>query len=115
MTFAESVKTVWNKYAEFGGRASRPEFWWWFLFTLLVACALSLFNVVPVGENSSLGSILGSIWGLATLIPSLAVGVRRLRDAGYTWANLFWLLLPIVGAIILIVYFAQPKSSKKKA
>lgn len=114
MTFTESIRTVLSKYAEFEGRAGRPEFWWWTLFSFLVSSALSVFNVIPVGAPTeygavaSVGSILTGLWGIAVLLPSLAVTVRRLRDAGYAWANIFWILLPIAGLIVLIVYLAQP-------
>jgi uncharacterized membrane protein YhaH (DUF805 family) len=112
MGFGESIKTVFGKYADFNGVASRPEFWWWALFTTLVSMALSVFGR---GEGS-FGNILTSLWSIATLLPSLAVAVRRLRDAGKHWGNLFWLLLPFVGWIIVIIYLAQPsvKTSKKK-
>src|SRR4051812_25074604 len=108
MTFGEAIRTVLRKYAEFGGRASRPEFWWWMLFYVLVASALNVFGVIRIGETSSLGAILSSLWGIAVLLPTFAVGVRRLRDAGYGWGHIFWLLVPIAGVIVLIVFWAQP-------
>lgn len=114
MTFTESIRTVLSKYAEFEGRATRPEFWWWTLFSFLVSSALGVFNVIPVGAPTeygavaSVGSILTGLWGIATLLPGLAVTVRRLRDAGYGWANIFWILLPIAGLIVLIVYLTKP-------
>ena len=82
MSFGEAIQTVFRKYAEFAGRARRAEFWWWALFNLLVAAALNLFNVIRIGENAYLGSLLAGVWGIAVLLPSLAVAVRRLRDAG---------------------------------
>ena len=54
------------------------------------------------------GSSLAGLWSLAVLLPSLAVTVRRLRDAGYQWGHIFWLLLPVAGVIVLIVLCAQP-------
>jgi uncharacterized membrane protein YhaH (DUF805 family) len=48
------------------------------------------------------------VWSIAVLLPSLAVTVRRLRDAGRSWTQLFWLLLPIAGLIILIVRLCEP-------
>ncbi|HJP81679.1 MAG TPA: DUF805 domain-containing protein [Candidatus Saccharimonadales bacterium] len=115
MGFGESIKTVFSKYADFNGVASRPEYWWWTLFSFLVSAVLGV--AFGRGEGS-LGNTLVSLWSLATLLPSLAVAVRRLRDAGKHWGNLFWLLLPFVGWIIVIVYLAQPsvknsKTSKK--
>jgi uncharacterized membrane protein YhaH (DUF805 family) len=116
MTFTESIRTVLSKYAEFEGRATRPEFWWWALFSFLVSSALGVFNVIPVGAPTeygavaSVGSILSGLWGIAVLLPGLAVTVRRLRDAGYGWANVFWILLPIAGLIVLIVYLTKPST-----
>ena len=108
MSFVEAIQTVLRKYAEFTGRATRPEFWWWALFNLLVTSALAVFNVVPIGDNASLGSLLSGLWSVAVLLPNLAVSVRRLRDADYAWTNLFWILLPIAGLIVLIVMWAKP-------
>ncbi|GLI26577.1 hypothetical protein ARHIZOSPH14_08190 [Agromyces rhizosphaerae] len=108
MSFGESIQTVFRKYAEFRGRATRPEYWWWVLFLVLVSAGLNVLNVIRLDDGVLLGSILGGIWGLAVLLPNLAVTVRRLRDAGYGWGNLFWLLLPVAGFIVLIVMTAQP-------
>ena len=108
MTFGEAIRSVLQKYADFTGRAARAEFWWWMLFSLLVTSALNVFSVIPIGDTSSLGAILSSLWGIAVLLPTLAVGVRRLRDAGYGWGHMFWLLVPIAGLIVLVVFWAQP-------
>jgi uncharacterized membrane protein YhaH (DUF805 family) len=108
MSFGEAIQTAFRKYAEFTGRATRAEFWWWALFNVLVASALSLFNVIRVGDNAYLGSLLSGLWGIAVLLPSLAVAVRRLRDAGYGWGYLFFILVPVAGIVVLIVYWAQP-------
>lgn len=109
VNFLDSIRTVLSKYAEFDGRATRPEFWWWMLFSVLVTAALNVFSVIPIGiDGSSLGSILTGLWTIATLLPTLAVGVRRLRDADYAWQNIFWILLPIAGIIVLVIYWAKP-------
>jgi uncharacterized membrane protein YhaH (DUF805 family) len=115
MSFGEAIQTVVRKYAEFEGRAGRAEFWWWTLFYVLVASALGLFSVVPFGEGANLGWLLTSLWGLAALLPNLAVAVRRLRDAGYGWGNMFWILVPIGGLIILIVYWTRPSAANTPA
>jgi len=108
MSFGEAIQTVFSKYAEFMGRAGRAEFWWWALFTVLVASALNLFDVIRIGDNGNLGSLLAGLWGIAILLPSLAVAVRRLRDAGYSWGYLFFILVPIAGIFVLIALWAQP-------
>src|SRR4029077_1141893 len=103
MSFGEAIQTVFRKYAEFLGRAGRDEFWWWALFNLLVTAALNLFNVIRIGDNAYLGSLLAGLWSIAVLLPSLAVAVRRLRDAGYSWVYLFFILVPVAGIVVLIV------------
>lgn len=116
MTFFESIKTVFRKYAEFGGRATRPEFWWFTLFSALVSGALSSLFVPSFNSRvfdygvPMMGTYpnLAGVWGIAVLLPSLAVTVRRLRDAGRLWTELFWILLPIAGLIVLIVHLAEP-------
>jgi len=119
MTFFESIKTVFRKYAEFEGRASRSEFWWFALFSTLVSAALGSLFVPSFGGGGFDNGIytmpmvggypnLAGVWGIAVLLPSLAVTVRRLRDAGHNWAEIFWILLPIAGLIVLIVRLADP-------
>ncbi len=108
MTFQESIVTVFRKYADFTGRAGRAEFWWWVLFTTIVSAALNAFNVFTPDGTVYVGSSISGVWSLVVLLPTLAVAVRRLRDAGRQWTELFWLLLPIVGAIVLIVHLCDP-------
>lgn len=118
MTFFDAIKTVFRKYAEFEGRATRPEFWWFALFSALVSAALGSLNVYTTtgavggqglydlaGTTSTTyyGAALASVWGVFVLLPSLAVTVRRLRDAGHRWVEIFWILLPIAGIIILVI------------
>jgi uncharacterized membrane protein YhaH (DUF805 family) len=118
MTFFESIATVFKKYADFSGRATRPEYWWFALFSFIVSSVLNALTPISMNRNMfELGATatsftgfanLAGAWSIAVLVPSLAVGVRRLRDAGRRWTELFWLLLPIVGAIILIVHLCDP-------
>jgi uncharacterized membrane protein YhaH (DUF805 family) len=96
MDFTQAIKTCLSKYATFSGRASRPEFWWFVLFTILASAAASL-----IGER------LEGLVSLALLLPSLAVGARRLHDIGKSgWFQLLW-LVPVVGWIFLIYWAIQ--------
>lgn len=126
MGFGEAIKTNFSKYATFSGRASRSEFWWWVLFTNLVAIGLNLVDSVAhlrvwesttdivIGDqvvpfvNSGVG-VLSTLWALAVLLPTLAVAIRRLHDADHSgWWILWGGLLSIiccVGAIILLVFY----------
>lgn len=100
MTFYESILTCLKKYAEFNGRASRSEFWWFALFIALVASALAYVSQTLV-----------SIFLIATLLPLLAVGARRLNDSGKSaWWQLF-LLAPVGGIVLLGFLWAQPTTS----
>ena len=90
---------VLKKYAVFSGRARRKEFWMFVLINFIVAVALGVVDMM-------LGTVfLGFIYALATIIPSLAVGARRLHDIGRTgWWQLIG-LVPLIGLIVLIVFF----------
>jgi uncharacterized membrane protein YhaH (DUF805 family) len=96
MTFGESISACFSKYATFDGRASRPEFWWWSLFTFLASAASGV-----VSET------LSALFSLAVLLPSLAVGARRLHDTDRSaWFLLLW-FIPIIGWIVLLVWAVQ--------
>ncbi len=103
MTFGESIKTCFTKYVDFTGRASRSEFWWWALFCLLVSVGLSMVS-----------QTLSGLFGLATLLPYLAVAVRRLHDTDKSGWFLLLNLIPIIGWIILIVFYCmEPKEPNR--
>ena len=103
MNFGTAIKTVFTKYADFRGVASRPEYGWWFLFTALVSMGFSA--VSGDAENPNIVvSTLSLIWSLGTFIPSLAVAVRRFHDAGFSGK---WLLLYIVPFVLFVVATAS--------
>jgi uncharacterized membrane protein YhaH (DUF805 family) len=97
---------VLKKYATFDGRAHRTEFWMFVLVNIVISIGLNIVDAV-IGTNGEYGGgVLSSIYSLAVLIPTLAVGARRLHDIGKSgWWQLI-ALIPIVGAIVLIVWFA---------
>ena len=95
----EAVRTVLSKYADFSGRARRSEYWYWTLATFIADIVLSIVDV-------ALGtSLLVLLFGLAVLLPGLAVGVRRLHDTGRSGWWLLIALIPLVGVILLTVWF----------
>jgi uncharacterized membrane protein YhaH (DUF805 family) len=102
--FQESVRTVFNRYATFTGRSRRPEYWWFVLFNIIVSLVLGIIDGVVFGGEVG---VLGAIYNLAVLVPSLAVGVRRLHDTGRTGWWLLIALVPLIGIIVLIVFFAS--------
>lgn len=108
MNMIEAVKAAFSKYATFEGRARRSELWWFALFTFVVSLILGALSPGHGGMGGGMGSgLLGLLWFLATLLPSIAVGARRLHDIDRTG---WWLLIgfvPVVGFIVLIVFFVS--------
>lgn len=116
MGFTEAVKTVFSKYATFSGRATRSEFWWFYLFNFIMYWGLTIIGMVIGGASGGaegmlagggIGMVLTILYGLAIIIPTISVCVRRLHDTNRSGWNYWWCLLPIVGAIILLVFFVQ--------
>ena len=102
MTFLKSIETCFYKYAEFNGRASRSEFWWFYLFYTL--CWIIGFVVNPVVEL---------IVVLGLLLPYIAVAARRLHDINKSgWLQLIG-LIPLIGWIIIIIWCATEGHKKK--
>ena len=97
MDFVGAIKAGFKNYANFRGVASRPEYWYWYLFTILAGIVLFAF------DNFTNLNVLQSLFSLATLIPTLAVQVRRLRDGGHSWK---WMLLGFGISLILVVGIA---------
>ena len=110
MTFTESIATCFGKYADFSGRAKRPEFWWfalgmWILSLILMPTYWSSISD-PYTTDLPAGLIFSLLVSLALLLPYLAAAVRRLHDTGKSGGYLFIALIPFVGTIILLVWLA---------
>jgi uncharacterized membrane protein YhaH (DUF805 family) len=115
-SFGQAVSRFFKKYATFHGRASRSEFWWWFLANTVISSVLYGIASVTGGmmamdENGiptltyGAAMIPYTLWALATLIPWLALSWRRLHDTNRSGAWWFIGLIPFVGGIILLVFF----------
>jgi uncharacterized membrane protein YhaH (DUF805 family) len=97
MNFVDAIKSGFNNYVTFSGRAARSEFWFWTLFSIAA-------NVVAAIIDSVLGlGLVGVVVSLALLLPGIAVSVRRLHDLDRTG---WWLLIAFtgIGMILLIVW-----------
>ena len=105
MTFSEAVPTVFRKYVDFNGRADRSEYWWFALFTFIVSAVLSTLQML---SGLSLFSFLSGIFGLGTILPSLAVAARRMHDIGKSGWWILICLIPVLGWIWYIVLAATP-------
>ena len=123
-TLPVAVQRFFKKYATFSGRASRSEYWWWTLVAFAVGVVLNIITSVagaagstvtadgtPVpGPGALVGSILLIIWGLAVIVPSFALLVRRLHDANLSGWLALLILVPFLGALALVVMSILPSN-----
>lgn len=99
---------VLSKYVGFGGRATRTEYWLFFLVNIIIHLVLGIVSsLLSLTAGDAVG-ILSLVYGLAVFLPSIAVMVRRFHDGGYTgWLGLL-LLIPVIGWIVVIVFMILP-------
>jgi len=101
MDFKQAVlRCVRDKYADFNGRAGRSEFWWFALACVAVGFVFSILHL----------DLIGMLVNLALLIPSLAVGARRLHDIGKSGWWILIGLIPLIGGLILLYFAVLPSS-----
>ena len=95
-----------KKYADFSGRAPRAEYWWFYLLIIIgYVIATILDSMLGLGQVVGPYGVLMCVFALAILIPSIAAGIRRLHDTDHSGWWLLIGLVPLIGAIVLIVYF----------
>jgi uncharacterized membrane protein YhaH (DUF805 family) len=93
-----------KKYAVFRGRACRREYWYFFLFYLLISIVLSLMDAILGSSRREDVGLLGGLFALGMLLPAIGVGVRRLHDIGKSG---WWLLVgfvPVIGGLVLLLF-----------
>ena len=111
-----AYKNFFKGYVDFTGRSKRSEYWWIWLtnMILLVPFYSAYFKALANPRNETALMALGGIaiiymiFGLALMLPMLALTVRRLRDAGFHWALIFVIFIPMVGPLVLLVLLAMP-------
>ncbi|MTR02901.1 DUF805 domain-containing protein [Streptococcus salivarius] len=115
----EAYKKFWKGYDDFTGRSTRSDYWFAYLAHVLIFFAYYLLDAVFERMVSATGSmdvftisvillLIFFAYGIATVLPGLAITVRRLRDAGYNWPYIFIPLIPFVGIFIFIFLLCQP-------
>lgn len=124
VSFGDAIKRAFSNYCVFTGRASRSEFWWFMLLTYIVSWALAIPSTVDsiamlnavASDPSAIAEMdpsfgvsyyISMLWSLAIFLPQLGLFFRRLHDTGRSGWNWLWSFLPVIGWIILIVYFCK--------
>ena len=119
-----AYKNFFKNYAEFTGRSTRPDYWWvwlgnlilsipfWIIYFYTVFLSTVMYSVSDSASEATfmvfgLVAIIYAVFYLAILVPTLALSVRRLRDAGFHWAFIFLRFAPM-GGIALLILFAMP-------
>lgn len=97
--FITAIKMYFANYANFKGRSTRAEYWWAMLFLVLVSSFLSFFGAI--------GNVVYMIWGLACVIPTLAISIRRLHDSSLSgwWAGAFYIVCYAIAGILIYTMF----------
>ncbi|MDA2976639.1 MAG: DUF805 domain-containing protein [Actinomycetota bacterium] len=110
MDFQAAIRSFWKRYRNFSGRSRRSEYWFIQLFLVATNLAVAIIDLALMGWDvdrfiaNGGGGIVGLLWILVTIVPAFAVLVRRLHDTGKSgwWALVGF--LPLVGAIVLLVF-----------
>ena len=112
--FTTAIGLGFNRVFDFRGRSSRAEFWWWVLFSVLGDVILSIVDVAMGTYNAQSGSgLISTIFGFFILIPSIALGVRRLHDINKSgWWMLMWAVFWLVVPFIVLIWWAIKPSHR---
>lgn len=105
-SFLESYMQMWNMFGNFRARTSRSTYWKTTAVNVLILLVLLIFNIA-----SHVFLIIYFLYSIAAIIPGLAMGVRRLHDTNRSGGWMFIALIPVVGSIILLVFFLLPSDS----
>ncbi len=119
MNFTAAIRSFWSRFADFKGRSRRSEYWYVQLFLVVTNLAVAGIDLALMDGDldrfiaNGGGGIVGLIWIFATIVPALAVLIRRLHDTGRTgwWALVG--LVPFVGAIVLLVFTVSDSSNEE--
>lgn len=104
MGFGEAIQSGFSNYVNFRGRSARSEYWYWILFAVILSAIAQFVDYLIGGSRFGALSVLV---GLALILPDIAVGVRRLHDRDKSGWFLLLSLIPLIGSIILLVWFCQ--------
>lgn len=105
VSFSQAVRMAFDSYCRFQGRSSRSEYWWWVLFVAILSFCIGIVEGI-LGFSMTAVQATSGILSLVLLLPGLGLSVRRLHDIGKSGWWILLGLIPVVGAIILIIWFA---------
>lgn len=116
------IDTVKNKYADFNGRATRSEYWYFVLFYFIISFVVRIVDIYLVNPQLNLtpeaamqGTVLTGIFTLALLLPQIGVSIRRLHDTGRSGWWYLLILIPILGWLVLIYFYTIDSQSGTNA
>lgn len=120
ISFRQAIGRFFKKYADFTGRAGRGEYWWWILASVIISVILQTITSAGISYDAYgnqvnspvavFGGVLLIVYVLGTIVPSLALAVRRLHDANFSGLLVLLLLVPFVGAIAVFVMTLMPSN-----
>ena len=114
MNFQTSIKTCFNKYAVFSGRASRSEYWFFVLFGVLGGIISAIIDTMILGYSAEVNGPINLIFSVTLILPSISVAARRLHDLDKSgWWQLLW--FTIIGGILIIIWHATEGTKKNNS
>jgi uncharacterized membrane protein YhaH (DUF805 family) len=102
VTFTEAIKSGFDHYTNFDGRAARPAYWWWFLFAILASIVANILDRAVFDTT-----FVSAIVGLGLLLPGLSVAIRRLHDTDHSGWWVLIGLIPVIGWIVLLIFYLR--------
>lgn len=112
------LKMYFENFADFNGKSKRAEFWWPALINIIVSIVISilssLFAKVGIGIMVTVVSIISLVWSLINLVPGISATIRRLHDVNKSGWFILFVLIPIIGAIALLIILAQDSVKDSK-
>lgn len=114
VSFSQAVRMAFDSYCRFQGRSSRSEYWWWVLFVAILSFCIGIIEGILGFSMTAVQATFG-ILSLVLLLPGLGLSVRRLHDINKSGWWILLGLIPVVGGIVLIIWFARDSEMTENA
>ncbi len=106
MGIQQAVAICFSKYMAFDGRATRAEYWWWVVFIVAATVILIAAGDIVLGTDSGAGGVMAGLFILVTILPGLAVTIRRLHDSDHSGWWILVHLVPVIGGLWFLYFMA---------